>query len=299
VTLDGVILPVTTPFEDDRVSPARLRDNIARYEQAGVAGYLLFGSTGEAALLDEPEKLELLRAARAAIPAGRRLIAGVGRESTAATIRLARTAADHGADLLLVLTPHYYGDRMDGEALESHYRRVADASPLPVLLYDVPKFTHVRIPAASVAALSRHERIVGIKDSAGDLERLVALVERSDDTFVVVCGSHAIAAQAFARGVPAAILAAADLFPDEYVEVHRLVRDGRDAAALELQQRLAPASGLAVATLGVPGIKAALDLRGFYGGPPRPPLLPLPAEDTARLRDAIRAAGARAPGASP
>jgi 4-hydroxy-2-oxoglutarate aldolase len=296
VALAGIIPPLTTPFEDSRIAPVRLRENIARYETAGVAGYLLFGSSGEAVLLDEVEKIALLGAARSAIPSTRSLIAGVGLESTAATLRLAQIAADQGADLLLVLTPHYFAGRMNAQALEAHYHRVADESPLPLLLYDVPKFTHLQISADSVVTLSRHEKIVGIKDSAGDLDRLLDLSQRTADDFSVICGSHAVIARALAGGIRAGILAAADPFPGPYVELYGLVRDDRLPEAESLQERLSEASGLAVATFGVPGIKAAMDLCGFYGGAPRLPLLSLGDAEAARLRDAVERVTEMLPG---
>lgn len=293
--LEGVIAPITTPFDDSLISAQRLRENIECYESVGVDGYLVLGSSGEAVLLDEQEKLRLLALARSAVPQGKPLIAGVGMESTAATVRLARLAADRGADLLLALTPHYFGRQMNASALAAHYREVADASPLPVLLYDVPKFTHLQIPTDTVLTLSRHERIVGIKDSSGDLARLLALSSAAPPGFSVICGSHDIFLAALLEGARCGILAAADPFPATFVRIHRLAREGKTDAAEGLMRRVSRASRLAVSKLGVPGIKAAMDLCGLYGGPPRPPLLPIPEEARSELRreiDTLRAAGA-------
>jgi 4-hydroxy-2-oxoglutarate aldolase len=295
VRLEGVIPPITTPFDESSISAQRLRENVERYEGVGVDGYLLLGSSGEAALLDEEEKLQLLRSARSAVPDGKPLIAGVGMESTAATIRLARLAADCGADLVLVLTPHYFGRQMNASALEAHYRWVADASPLPLLLYDVPKFTHVQIPTDAVLMLSRHERIVGIKDSSGDLARLLELSAAVPREFAVICGNHDIFLAALSEGARGGILAAADPFPATYVRIHRLAREGDSDAAEALMRRVSAASRLAVSRLGVPGIKAAMDLCGLYGGPPRPPLQPITEEARNELRreiDTLREAGA-------
>ena len=282
--LSGVIPPLTTPFENGRIAPARLREIIERYEPHGPQGYLALGSTGEAALLEEDEKLALLRAARAAIPAGKPLLAGVGLESTAATIRLAGLAAGCRADLLLVLTPHYYQPHLTDAAVKAHYRAVADASPVPILLYSVPKFTHYQLPVEVVGSLSEHDNIVGIKDSSGDLEWLARVVDRSSDGFQVVCGSASVFCEALERGAGAGILAAANLLPEVFVKIHRLAAGGKRNDAIALQRSASPASDLAVSTHGVAGIKAAMDVRGLYGGPPRPPLLPASDE----TRDEIR-----------
>ena len=287
----GVLAPLTTPFERDRVAPARLRENIARYESAGLGGYLLFGSSGEAPLLSEPEKVHLLAAARDAVPGGKPLIVGTGLESTDATISLGRRAADGGADLLLVLTPHYYSSQMTPPALEEHYTRVADASALPLLLYSVPRFTGVEIPVESVIALSRHERIVGIKDSAGDVGRLARQQLETPADFLVICGSHRAALGAAGAGIESAILAAANPFAAAYRETFRLAVAGETVAAQRLHERLAPVSDRVVSRLGVPGIKAAMDLSGLYGGPPRAPLLPVEEETKRELQLQIDALG--------
>jgi 4-hydroxy-2-oxoglutarate aldolase len=292
VRLRGIIPPLTTPFETGAVSGARLRENVERYRQAGVHGFLVLGSSGEAPLLDEDEKIELLRAAREAIPGELPLLAGTGLESTAATIRLCHVAADCGADAALVVTPHYYAARMDEQALRRHYLEVADASTLPLLLYDVPKFTHVQIPSALVAALARHDNIIGIKDSGGNLERLAGLVAAVPADFAVICGSHRIFAAALRAGVRAGILAAANPLPEAWVALSGLVEAGRDGEAQRLQDDVAELADLAVSRLGVAGIKAAMDLRGMYGGSPRPPLLPLQAAERSGLERTLRRAEA-------
>lgn len=282
--LDGPILPLTTPFLDGKVALDRLRHNLALYAADGPGGYLVLGSTGEAALLDQREKLRVIRAAREAIPPSAPLVAGVGLESTAATIGMAGIAADAGADLLLVLTPHYYGERMDDPALTAHYLAVADASPRPILLYDVPRFTHVQLSVDAVAALSHHERIVGIKDSSADTDRLSRLLWRVRSGFQVLCGHHAVLPEALRLGIRAAVLAAADVLPEAFVRMHRLAGAGSWSEARELHEAVLPASELCVCRLGVPGIKAAMDCRGLFGGAPRAPLLPVSEEARVLVR---------------
>lgn len=282
--LEGIFPPLTTPFTDGKVDTSALAANIERYERHGPAGYLLLGSTGEAAALDEAERLAVLRAARAAIPAGRPLLAGVGLESTVATVRMARAAAECGADYVLVVTPFYFRSRMTEAALERHFAAVADASPTPVLLYNVPMVTGVTIPPALVGALASHPNVAGLKDSSGDLTWLLDVLGRVPATFQALCG-HALAIQPeLAAGACGGILAAANVLPEPFVRLHALHRAGDAAGALALQKRLVAAVRTVVDAYGVAGIKAAMDLRGLRGGDPRPPLLPVGAPE----RDVLR-----------
>ncbi|MFZ5788075.1 MAG: dihydrodipicolinate synthase family protein [Acidobacteriota bacterium] len=282
--LEGVFPPITTPFTDGAVDAGKLAENIRRYERCGLAGYLLLGSTGEAAALDEGEREVVLRAARAAVPRGRPLIAGVGMESTAATVRTARTAARCGADFVLVVTPFYFRSRMTEAALERHFATVADASPVPVLLYNVPMVTGVTIPPALVGTLAKHPNVLGLKDSSGDLTWLVDVFGRVPESFSVLCG-HALAFQSgLAAGACGGILAVADVVPEPFVRLHALHRSGDTSGALLLQRRLVATVRAFVDAYGVAGVKAAMDLRGLHGGDPRPPLLPASGPETEILR---------------
>ena len=280
MNLSGAFPPVTTPFDErGRVDTGALAANLARYEVHGAAGYLLLGSTGEAAYLEEEEKLEVLCAARRAVTAGRVLMAGVGLESTAATIRLAALAADCGADLALVITPFYFRSRMSDEALRRHFEAVAEASPIPILLYNVPKFTGLVLPVAVAEALSKHPNVAGLKDSSGDLEWMRDLLQRVPASFQVLCGSVSIFAPALALGAVGGVLAAADAVPEPLVELFRAHVVGDAGRARELQAAVVETGRRIVDAAGVPGIKAAMDLRGLSGGAPRPPLLPASSDE--------------------
>ena len=283
MNLTGVFPPLTTPFEGDKFSVAMLQDNIARYEQHNLAGYLLLGSTGEAAYLEKEEKLEVLRAARDVIPPDKVLIAGVGLETTSATISLAKAAADKGADLLLVLTPFYFRSRMTSEALLRHFNSVADASPVPILVYNVPKFTGLSVAPATMAALARHENIIGMKDSTGDLGWMMDVRSRVDEDFKILCGGAAVFQPALEAGACGGILAAADVLPEPFISILERTVEGNSQAALTLQRGVLDASKLIVNTTGVPGIKAAVGMRGLHGGPPRRPMLPPSAEEMNEL----------------
>lgn len=273
--LQGLFPALTTPFQDGKFDAAALAANIERYESIALAGYLVLGSTGEAVLLDDPDRDRVLEAARHAVPQGKTLIAGVGAESTVAACRQARVAALRGADAVLVGTPHYYRDRMTDAALTDHFRAVADASPVPILLYSVPKFTGLAVPAATIDALAGHPNVAGLKDSAGDPTVLQDTVRRVPERFAVLCGDAGLYPRALAVGASGGILAAACFAPEAFLAITP------DAARGALEQ-VADAHRVTMTAVseihgrhGIAGIKTAMDVRGLAGGDPRLPLTPL------------------------
>jgi 4-hydroxy-2-oxoglutarate aldolase len=283
MNLTGLFLPLTTPFDGDGVAPERLAENIARYARHEPAGYLLLGSTGEAAHLSEEEKVAVLRAARAAIPAARTMLAGTGLESTAATVRMTRIAADAGADGALVVTPHYFRARMTEEALVRHFAAVADASPIPVLLYNVPVYTGIVIPPAAVERVARHDNVAGLKDSSGDLGWMLEVLARVPASFQVLSGSAYAFQPALEAGAVGGILAFADACPEPCGAIHKLHCAGDREGALRVQ-RCVVIAARAILAAGIAGVKGGMDLRGLHGGSPRAPLLPL----TTAERDTVR-----------
>jgi 4-hydroxy-2-oxoglutarate aldolase len=292
VSFRGIYAPVVTPFRDQRLDLDALTHNLSRYSATPLAGLVVLGSNGEAPFLDDEESDAVLRAARAAISSRLTFIAGTGRESTAATIAATRRAADLGADAALVRTPSFYKGRMGTEAYVRHYEAVADASPIPLLLYNVTVFTGVQLPSDAVAALSRHERIAGLKDSNPDLALLADFLAKAPPPFSVLSGSAPTLYPSFAIGAPGAVVAIAGLVPDMVVRLFDLVQQGAHAEAAELQRRLTPLAQAVGSRFGVPGLKAALDLHGYRGGEPRLPLLPAPPEALAAIRahlDALHA----------
>ncbi len=278
--LEGVLVPVVTPFEpgEGQVAIRAFTENLRVHLSAGCSGVVVAGSTGEAALLDEDERRRLLVAARDVVPADRWLIAGVGAESTRQTIRRAIDASSQGADAVLVVGPHYYPESSKSDALLAHYRAVADASPAPVILYSIPKYMHYAIPAGVVQELAHHPRIIGIKDSSGDLAVLNAYLESQSDTFSVLTGNGSTLARAVAAGVRGGILAVALMVPALVDAVWETPT---------LQERLLPVAREIVGELGVPGVKAAMDEVGLYGGPLRPPLAALGADARERVRQIL------------
>jgi 4-hydroxy-2-oxoglutarate aldolase len=293
--LSGILPPLVTPFRDDgAVDLVAFEANLEAYSAFDLGGYLVLGSNGEAGALEEQEKLALIGAARRG--AGKRLLlAGTGLEGTAATIALTRKAADAGADAALVLTPCYYKAQMRAEVLKRHFEAVAEASPIPILLYSVPVFTGLPLPPELPGSLSGHPRIVGMKDSSGDIGLMGRVLASVPATFAVACGSAPVLYPALCLGAAAGVLAVACCAPRTAAALFRAFRNGEREKALRLQRAITPLATAVTASYGVPGLKLALDLAGFKGGLPRAPLLPAPpgarAEITRLLAEA-EAAGA-------
>jgi len=290
--LNGVFPPIPTPFDaNERPDVHALTNNLARWSQTGLAGFVVFGSNGEAVHLTKTEKLRLLEAARQAIPSDRLLIVGTGQQSTQMTIELTVEAARLGADAALVVTPFYYGGKMAAEALRHHYFAVADASPIPIILYNVPKFTHVNMSAETMAMLAQHPNIIGVKDSSGNITQIADTIRLTGPDFQVLAGSGGLFLAALMLGSAGGIMALANVAPNECVELYRLAQTGELEKARDLQLRLIPVNAAVTARFGVAGVKAALDMLGMYGGPTRSPLLPLSDAEKDTLRAILAAAG--------
>ncbi|MBV9110574.1 MAG: dihydrodipicolinate synthase family protein [Gemmatimonadetes bacterium] len=292
--LRGVFAPAITPFDPvtGDAEVVSLRANLRRWLQAPLSGVVLFGSTGEGPLLDEEEKVRLTEACRDVVDGGRLLLAGTGAESTRATIRATKAVAAAGADGVLVQPPAYFKPAMTPEALRDHYVAVADASPVPVILYQVPpRFSTVELAAGLVGELARHPNIAGIKDSHGDLKALAGLVDACGRNAQVLVGSGAVLYGALEAGAVGGILAVSLLLPEECCAVCQAFAEERFAEAGRLQERISPLHRAVVAELGASGMKAALDEMGMHGGAPRPPLKPLRDREMARMREAMAAAG--------
>jgi dihydrodipicolinate synthase/N-acetylneuraminate lyase len=340
--LEGIFPPVTTPFyPDGRLYLRKLEHNIERYSRTPVAGLVLLGSTGEAVMLSDEESRTVLRVARESAAAEKVLLAGVARESLVETLRLAEFAAEQQYDAVLVRTPHYYGPQMERIEILTYYRALADRSPLPVVLYSIPKFTHYDLPVDMIAELAQHPNIIGLKDSSGSTERITEIVAATRDAarreimvtqtftaftnrmmlamtppenfvsaetlggiaaiavapplpkvkvtrkkevgFQVLSGSAHGLLDALQTGASGGVLALAACAPQACQEIYTAWKDNDPKLAREKQQRVIEASLLVGGKLGIPGIKHACDLNGYYGGRPRIPLLPLDAERQAEV----------------
>ncbi len=287
IALGGVYPALATPFVRGWVATDRLQANLERYEQVGFAGYLALGSTGEAPYLDDAERGLVVQTLRRSLPAGRTVIAGVNAEATVAAVHQAEEAARLGADAVLVSTPHYFAGAMTAPALVAHFRAVADASGIPVLLYNVPKFTGLELPVVAVEELAAHPNVAGMKDSSGNAPYLLDVLARVPAGFQVLCGDAALMPEALRAGAVGGILAAATAVPEPFVEV--AASGGSGDEALRIHARTMAALRAGIATHGVAGFKAAMDRRGLFGGDPRPPLLPVDDDARARIEEAVDA----------
>jgi 4-hydroxy-2-oxoglutarate aldolase len=274
--LAGVYPALTTPFAADAsVSLSDLKYNIDRYNSTGLTGYVVLGSTGESVLLSRSEMDSILATVKESAGQGKRLIAGTGAESTAETIERTKRAAEFGYHLALVKTPHYYKPAYKPDVLIAHYRRVADASPIPVLLYSVPIFTGVTLEAPEVGVLSEHPNIVGIKESSGHVMRVAEMVAAAPADFQVLTGSAPTLLAGLMVGAKGAILALASALPEKCVELFELVRAGQIEQARDLQKVLLKVSKVVASEHAIAGVKFAMNQRGYRGGIPRLPLVPL------------------------
>jgi 4-hydroxy-2-oxoglutarate aldolase len=290
--LEGIVPPLVTPFRDDGALDLHgFESNLDSYAAEDLSGYLVLGSNGEAASLEEEEKLALVRSARR-LSKGRTLLVGTGLESTRATIAFTRKAADAGADAALVLTPSYYKAQMTAEAWRRHFEAVAEASPVPVLLYSVPAFTGIPFPPAVASALASHPNVRGMKESSGDIGLLGRILGSVPESFAVACGNAPVLYPALCVGAAAGIVAVACCAPRPAAALYRAAMAGDHARARRLQEALTPLS-VAMVAHGVAGLKMAVDLSGRRGGAVRAPLLaPPPA-----ARDELQRLLARAEGA--
>lgn len=290
--IEGIMPPIATPFVNGRVAHDKLRENLARWNKTGLAGYVVFGSNGEAVHLDQEEKLAMVDTATQNLPSGKLLIAGTGCQSTEATIRVTNLAADRGADAALMFTPHYYKAKMDNVALKRHYLSIADEAKIPILIYNVPQFTGVNTSPELVASLAEHPNIIGIKDSSGNIAQVGEMIATTPPppSFHVLAGSAGHLLAALALGASGGILALANIAPQECCKIFNDFRSGRHAEARELQLKLLAANKAVTAGFGVAGLKAALDMVGYFGGDPRPPLLPLGDDRKNELRDILKRA---------
>src|SRR6266545_4544753 len=288
MNFSGVFAPIPTPFdEQDRVDTTRLKAALQKWLATPLDGFVVLGSNGEAALMDDFESDQVIVAARDAVPSSRRFIVGTGRESTQAAIRASKRAAEHGADAVLVRTPGFFKTQMTHDAFVSHYTAVADASPVPLLLYNFTAVTGVNLQPAAVARLAAHPNIVGMKESGGDIGQIADLVSSTPGTFSVIAGSAGSFYPALCVGATGGILALACVLPEACTNLCTLTKAGRHDEAMALQRRITPAARLLGLQYGVPGLKAALHLIGYDVGVPRPPLAPAPNAAVAALRDAI------------
>jgi 4-hydroxy-2-oxoglutarate aldolase len=289
--LNGIFPPIPTPFINEKVAYDKLAANIERWNPAGLKGYVVLGSNGEYVSLSEEEKRAVVDSVVQSAANDMLVIAGTGCESTAETVRLTEDCAKLGADAALVVTPHYYGGRMNDVALIQYFSTVADQSPIPILLYNVPKFTHINMAADLVARLSEHPNIIGLKDSSGNIIQLGEILNALARDFFVLVGTAGVLFSGLTLGCVGGINALANVAPKQCVSILERVKAGDLDAARDLQLKMLPVNQAVTAVYGVPGLKAAMDMLGYFGGDPRLPLLPSSERQKSEIREILQNAG--------
>lgn len=281
---------MATPFDEGGAIRYDLFErNIEKYLEAGIEGYLVLGSNGESVYLEHSEKLKLIEAARRRVPSSMTLLAGTGLESTQATIDLTKEAADRGVDAVLVKNPFYFKTQMTFDVYMAHYTAVADASPIPIIIYNVPIFTGVPLQSTLVIELSKHSNIRGLKDSSGDAKTISEVVWNTDaGRFGVLSGSAPTLLPLLVAGARGGIVALACAAPRPSLALYRAFAAGDYKKAGDIQRIIAPAAGAVTGKYGIAGLKAGMELEGFQAGLPRRPLPPLKPEQREDLAQIFR-----------
>ncbi len=288
----GIFAPVATIFGDDgELDLRRFTSNLDFYGGSELDGVVILGSNGESALLDVDEKLRLIEAGVGAIGGRRVVMAGVGAESTKGTIALTKQAAALGIDYALVVTPHYYKPRYDNTAYLNHYQAVAEASPVPVVVYVMAAYTGVDLASSLVVELARHPNIVGVKDSGGNAPKVGEMIAGAPADFAVLAGSANFLYPALCLGAKGGILALGNIAPGLCKEIERLFQAGDHERARALQLAMLAPNAAVTSRHGIPGLKVALETVGLAGGAPRSPLRPLTDADAADVRKTLSEAG--------
>ena len=289
IRLAGIYPPVPTFFDhDEALDLETLRRHIERLRHAGIIGFVALGSNGEAVHLDDDERQRVIAAIREAAGSEGQVVAGASTHSTRGTITLCRQAAAAGAHVALVLPPYYYRSQMTADALRGHYLAIADASPIPVAIYNMPaNAAGLDLDAETVVALSTHPNIIGLKDSSGNVAKLAQVVAEARQGFAVLAGSASFLLPTLVAGGTGSVAALANVAPRACLRLVDLWREGLLEEARVLQARLVPPNAAVTSRYGVAGLKAALQLVAHYGGEPRRPLLPLGDAERGRLRSIL------------
>jgi len=290
--IKGVIPPMITPFkENGDVDYDGFISNVQKWNKDKLAGYLVIGSNSETVYLNEEEKLELIKHTAQNAAPGRFVMAGTGLESTRETIKLTNKAAKLGATSALVLTPFYYNAAMTTKAMINYFTTVADHSDIPILLYNVSKFTGINLSAEAIATLSKHPNIIGMKDSNGDVPQLATFLRVADPSFQIMTGTYSAWYPALALGITGIVSAMANCCPNEITETMELFDAGKLEESMALYQRMFPVNGAVTGAFGVAGLKFATDYAGYTGGYVRSPMIDSSDEDKVKLTAILEKAG--------
>ncbi|HEX3878207.1 MAG TPA: dihydrodipicolinate synthase family protein [Bryobacteraceae bacterium] len=272
--VQGIFPPITTPFDHNgNIYTSKVQHNVEKWNRTALSGYVVMGSTGESVMLTPEEKITMWELVAKHAAAEKMLIAGTGVESVRETVALTNRAAEMGYKAAMVRTPHYYKNlvnRADAQAL--YYRSVADQAKIPLIIYNWPQATGVDIPVEAVVAISEHPNVIAIKESSGNMEKIMSLLREVKNGFQVLVGSAPTLWPSLLMGACGAILAYANAAPYSVIAIWEAHRQRDEAAGLDWQNRIGKPSALVTVKYGIPGLKYAMDLNGYYGGPPRLPL---------------------------
>jgi 4-hydroxy-2-oxoglutarate aldolase len=271
--LSGIFPPLVSTFENEELALDKLLRNIRKYERRELAGYVLFGSNGESVFLTSEEKLKIVSTIREHTK--KTLIVGTGLDSIKGTIQLTNDAAEKGANYALIITPSFFKSEMKHHTFLNYYHKIAESVMIPVIIYNVPKFTNVNIEPDTVIELAKHPNIAGLKDSTEVTSRISEIAADVPEGFKLIVGTASVLFPGLSAGATGGILALANILPDECLQLYQLTKENKLQEALELQNRLIPVNKAITSKFGVAGLKAAMDLLGYDGGSPRLPLEPL------------------------
>ena len=289
IDIKGIFPPLPTSFnESEKLNPEAITRNIEHLCSFDLAGILVLGSNGELVMLDNNEKGKVYNIARKAIPGNKLMVAGTGAQSTRETIKLSLMASDDGADAVLVLNPSYYKGQMNEKALVSFYHVVADKSPVPVIIYNMPANSGLDMDEGIIIKVSEHDNIIGLKDSGGNLIKMASIIENTKPGFQVLAGSASFLLPALSIGAAGGIIALANIAPGICLDIYRSFMKGDQDTARISQLKVVDLNTAVTRRWGVPALKAAMDYLGMYGGPVRKPLLPLDEEKRRLLIDIIK-----------
>jgi len=275
--LHGIYVPITTPFKEEEFYPTGLQNNLARWNQYPLTGYIVLGSTGEAVMLSDQEKLTVVETARQSIPDQKQMIVGSMYHSLASSVEFINRCAALGVQAALVLPPHYYRTAMTPERLVDFYRRLADQSKIPILIYHFPKVSGITLSAEVVLKLADHPNIIGIKDSSANVVFQQTLIAESPSSFSVLTGSASTLTLSCIAGATGGIVALGNIASQHCLDIFRAVKSGNIEDARKIQLAVNRLNLLTTAVYGIGGLKYAMDRLGYYGGLPRLPLT-LPSE---------------------
>ena len=291
--LRGLFIPLVTPFDkvSGDIAVVDFRNNLRKWLQTPINGYVLFGSNGEGALLSDDEKLRLTAFAREIIPPSYPLVVGISADATRAVVAECFRLSEQGAEYALVSPPAYFGSKLNAGAIADHYKRIADESPIPIIVYHIPQNTHVTIEAPLMAEIVRHPNIVGLKDSSGDVKRFAEYSNNCDKRCRLFVGNGSMLYTALELGAVGGIVSIGQFAPEPTAELIEAFLAGDRARAGKLQERLVPVHKEIVGAHGAIGTKLALDMVGYVGGAPRPPLKPLTEKERKRVAQVLHEAG--------